>query len=50
MWLLLPRGNQPGRLLGAVFGIASLVLFAIARRDDGWRLASEVAFVAAWPR
>jgi NADH:ubiquinone oxidoreductase subunit 6 (subunit J) len=28
MWLLLPRGNQPGRVLGAVLGIASLTLFA----------------------
>jgi NADH:ubiquinone oxidoreductase subunit 6 (subunit J) len=28
MWLLLPRGNQPGRILGAVLGVGSLVLFA----------------------
>jgi NADH:ubiquinone oxidoreductase subunit 6 (subunit J) len=28
MWLLLPRGNQPGRILGAILGVASLFLFA----------------------
>lgn len=28
MWLMLPRGNAPGRLLGVLLGIGSLVLFA----------------------
>jgi NADH-quinone oxidoreductase subunit J len=28
MWLLLPRGNHPGRVLGAILGVASLFLFA----------------------
>jgi NADH-quinone oxidoreductase subunit J len=27
MWLMLPRGRRPGRWLGAVFGLVSLVLF-----------------------
>jgi NADH-quinone oxidoreductase subunit J len=44
MWLMLPRGNQPGRLVGAVFGIASLVLFgSLGARMNS--TGSEIAFV-----
>ena len=44
MWLMLPRGIRPGRLLGAAFGVASLILFA----SLGSRMEStgyEIAFV-----
>ena len=43
MWLMLPRAGRPGRLLGAVFGVASLALFAAlgARMDS---TGAEVAF------
>jgi NADH-quinone oxidoreductase subunit J len=44
MWLMLPRAGRPGRLLGAVLGVASLALFAAlgARMDS---TGAEVAFV-----
>ncbi len=44
MWLMLPRGTRPGRLLGATFGIVSLILFA----SLGARMEStgyEIAFI-----
>jgi NADH-quinone oxidoreductase subunit J len=44
MWLMLPRGNQPGRLVGAVFGIASLILFGSLGARMG-STGSEIAFV-----
>jgi NADH-quinone oxidoreductase subunit J len=43
MWLALPRGNQPGRLLGTVLGIASLVLFGTLGARMG-ATGSEVGF------
>ncbi len=42
MWLMLPRGNQPGRWLGVLSGIASLVLFGAL----GARMGSEAREVA----
>jgi NADH-quinone oxidoreductase subunit J len=43
MWLLLPRGDRPGRFLGAVLGVASLILFGSlgARMDTA---PADVAF------
>lgn len=35
MWLMLPRGNQPGRWLGAFLSLASLVLFALLGAQMG---------------
>jgi NADH-quinone oxidoreductase subunit J len=43
MWLALPRGNQPGRLVGVVLGVASLVLFGMLGARMG-AAGSEVAF------
>jgi NADH:ubiquinone oxidoreductase subunit 6 (subunit J) len=43
MWLMLPRGDRPGRLLGAVIGVASLVLFGALGARMG-TTGSEVAF------
>jgi NADH-quinone oxidoreductase subunit J len=43
MWLMLPRGDRPGRLLGAVIGVASLILFGALGARMG-TTGSEVAF------
>ncbi len=46
MWLMLPRGNRPGRILGAALGIASLVCFAgLARR---WVAPGSNGLTARW--
>jgi NADH-quinone oxidoreductase subunit J len=43
MWLMLPRGNRPGRLLGAVLGVVSLILFgSLGARMDS--TPSDIAF------
>jgi NADH-quinone oxidoreductase subunit J len=43
MWLMLPRGDRPGRLLGAVISFVSLALFGALGARMG-TMASEVAF------
>jgi NADH-quinone oxidoreductase subunit J len=43
MWLLLPRGNKPGRLLGAIAAVASLVLFGTLGARMG-KPAYDIAF------
>jgi NADH-quinone oxidoreductase subunit J len=43
MWLMLPRGDRPGRLLGAVISVASLVLFGMLGARMG-TIGSDVAF------
>ncbi len=43
MWLMLPRGDRPGRLLGAGISVASLVLFGMLGARMG-TIGSEVAF------
>ncbi len=43
MWLMLPRGDRAGRWLGAVLGMASLILFGALAAPMG-ALGSEVAF------
>jgi NADH:ubiquinone oxidoreductase subunit 6 (subunit J) len=43
--LALPRGNQPGRLLGTVLGLASLAMFGSLGARMG-TLGSEIAFIA----
>jgi len=45
MWLMLPRGRRPGRLLGCVLGSASLVLFGSLGAGMG-TLGSDVAFAS----
>jgi NADH-quinone oxidoreductase subunit J len=44
MWLMVPRGTQPGRLAGAVLGIASLILFGTLGARMG-STGGEIAFV-----
>ena len=43
MWLMLPRGDRPGRWLGAVISVVSLVLFGMLGARTG-TIGSEVAF------
>lgn len=43
MWLMLPRGRRPGRLLGVVCGVVSLVLFGRLGARMG-TITSDVAF------